>query len=823
LPPRPARSKPELLAPAGNLETFFSALRHGADAVYVGAQQFNARLRARNFSLDDLARMIAYAHDREKRIYVTVNTLVKEEELPALAQMLDALRRIGPDALIIQDLGVYRLARRLAPEVPLHASTQMTVHNLEGALQAERMGFERVILARELTLEEIAHIRRNSRIGLEVFIHGALCYSISGQCYFSSHAHGKSANRGRCLQPCRRMYDGGAGPLPVFAPPDLCAAPALPRLIALGLRGFKIEGRLKPAETIAQTVAAYRLLIDAHPRITREVVAEARRRLDLAIGRRQTTGFLLDASPRENMAEEGTSQSGRVLGNVLESRPGRFLLEPREMVKTGDRLRAEVSRREPPRAFTVKSMMWADGAIKRCRPNKRVWIEAPFALLVDSPVLKVIDADALPRKSRTAVEKVWPGLAERSRLALPARLETGEVVTLRVTVGSETLAVEQTGQSWERTPRREAAALLESPSERFPIRLRLEPAKRSEDAVPLGVKEIEALRERALSQALRRMDRQRDAVLGGLSEPLPASEKAAAFAPQRLIRVRGMDEAREAVEMRRIAAERRIAHGGLGIADCGLGTGDCGSGTADGERDAFLIPLSEVLREDSLDTVEQSGARERLILDLPPFLLGGAEERGRMEEMLGKAVKLGLKRFVVSNLLHFTLLRRLGARGLFLIADSTAGCLNSEHAAQLEEMGASLVVFSIEGDRATLERLAARVGPERLVVQVYGAAPLFRSRQPWPAAGRVVPVGPAGPAGKPLRVLRRDGLTQVIPQTPYSIRQWVPELRALGIRRFLYDLSWGEGDRADVSSLLEEAPVAASRGETSANFQRGLE
>jgi putative protease len=813
LPPRPARLKPELLAPAGNLETFFSALRHGADAVYVGAQQFNARLRARNFSLDDLARMIAYAHDREKRIYVTVNTLVKEEELPALAQMLDALRRIGPDALIIQDLGVYRLARRLAPEIPLHASTQMTVHNLEGALQAERLGFERVILARELALEEIAHIRRNSRIGLEVFIHGALCYSISGQCYFSSHAHGKSANRGRCLQPCRRMYDGGAGPSPVFAPPDLCAAPVLPRLIALGLRGFKIEGRLKPAETIAQTVAAYRLLIDAHPRITREVVAEARRRLDLAIGRRQTTGFLLDASPRENMPEDGTSQSGRVLGNVIESRPDRFLLEPREMVKTGDRLRAEASRREPPRAFTVKSMMWADGAIKRCRPNKRVWIEAPFAVPAGSPVLKVIDADALPRKSRTAVEKVWPGLTERSRLALPARLETGEVVTLRVTVGSETLAVEQAGQSWERTPRQEAAALLESPSERFPIRLRLEPSKRSEGAISLGVKEIEALRERALSQALRRMDRQRDAVLAGLSEPLPASEKAAAFAPQRLIRVRGMDEVRQAIEMRRIAAERRIAHGGLGI-------GDCGSGTEDGERDAFLIPLSEVLREDSLDTVEQSGAREGLIPDLPPFLFGGAEESRRMEQMLGKAVKLGLKRFVVSNLFHFTLLRRLGARGLFLIADSTAGCLNSENVAQLEELGASLVAFSIEGDRATLERLAARVGPERLVVQVYGAVPLFRSRQPWPAAGRAVPFGPAG---KPLRVLRRDGLTQVVPQIPYSIRQWIPELRALGIRRFLYDLSWGEGDGADFSSLLGEASVAVSRGETSANFQRGLE
>jgi len=169
------------------MEAFLAALDAGADAVYVGAHQFNARLRAQNFTRDDLARMVALAHDLGRKLYITLNTLVRDDELGDVAALLDDLRRIGPDALILQDLGVLRLARTLCPEIPLHASTQMTIHNADGALAAQKMGFERVVLARELTVDEIRAVRNACPVALEVFIHGALCYSVSGQCLFSSH------------------------------------------------------------------------------------------------------------------------------------------------------------------------------------------------------------------------------------------------------------------------------------------------------------------------------------------------------------------------------------------------------------------------------------------------------------------------------------------------------------------------------------------------------------------------------------------------------------------------------------------------------------
>ena len=235
-------TKPELLAPAGSLEAFFAALDSGADAVYLGLKDFSARAKAKNFTLSELEKMLAYARSQQRRVYVTLNTLVKERELPQLVETLAALEAMAVDAVILQDLAVWRLARRHFPSLELHASTQLTIHNVAGARQLEQMGFARVVLARELSLEEITAIHRQTSIGLEHFVHGAHCFSLSGQCSFSSWLGGMSGNRGRCAQPCRRRYRHSGGDGYHFSPNDLSAIELLPELAAAGISSLKIEG-----------------------------------------------------------------------------------------------------------------------------------------------------------------------------------------------------------------------------------------------------------------------------------------------------------------------------------------------------------------------------------------------------------------------------------------------------------------------------------------------------------------------------------------------------------------------------------------------------
>jgi len=200
--------KPELLAPAGSLESFFAALEKGADAVYAGLRDFSARARAKNFTLSQMERMLAYAHAhaRDKRIYITLNTLVKEKELPQLVDTLSALAAMRIDGIIVQDLAVARLAHKFFPTIPLHASTQMTIHNTPGVRMLAKLGFQRVVLARELAIDEIAAIATATPTEIEVFVHGALCFSISGQCFFSSYR----AMRAALPQALRPPWQTGA-------------------------------------------------------------------------------------------------------------------------------------------------------------------------------------------------------------------------------------------------------------------------------------------------------------------------------------------------------------------------------------------------------------------------------------------------------------------------------------------------------------------------------------------------------------------------------------------------------------------------------------
>ncbi|HQQ91351.1 MAG TPA: peptidase U32 family protein [Kiritimatiellia bacterium] len=263
---------PELLAPAGGFDAALAAFQYGADAIYLGLSRFSARADADNLTPDRLRLLLAYARSfcPPKRVYVTVNTLVEDAELAALIETLDALDALGPDGVIVQDLGVARLIRDHFPRLALHASTQMAVHNTEGAIALRELGFTRVVLARELTLDEIRRIVRDANVEIEIFVHGALCYSISGLCLFSSHMTGRSGNRGRCAYCCREAFTStdpelqtsDSRPAFPFSMRDLALAPLLDAVAATGVQSLKIEGRMKSPLYVACVTDFYRRKLD---------------------------------------------------------------------------------------------------------------------------------------------------------------------------------------------------------------------------------------------------------------------------------------------------------------------------------------------------------------------------------------------------------------------------------------------------------------------------------------------------------------------------------------------------------------------------------
>ena len=283
----------ELLAPAGNIESLDAAIGEGADAVYLGLKSFNARLRTSNFAWNQFEAAVDALHKRNKKIYVTVNTVSEEKETERLYRFLSYLHEVGPDALIVQDYAIMRMCQEFFPDMELHASTQMNVESSSAVRLLQKNGIKRVVLARELGLEEIKKIKNETGAELEVFVHGALCVSESGLCLFSSFLGGKSANRGMCTQACRRFYTaqvpGGIKQGYYFSPCDLQLIDKIPDLIEAGVNSFKIEGRMKSAEYVGSVVSAYRYVIDHYKEDKKGAIAAGKRMLASDFARSKTS------------------------------------------------------------------------------------------------------------------------------------------------------------------------------------------------------------------------------------------------------------------------------------------------------------------------------------------------------------------------------------------------------------------------------------------------------------------------------------------------------------------------------------------------------
>ena len=394
--------KPELLSPAGSMEALRAAVQNGADAVYMGGQRYNARSYASNFDDRELEQAMQYAHLRGVRIYVTFNTLISDEELGDAVHYLEYLYNIGADAVIVQDLGLAALAKRYFPGMQVHASTQMTIYSPEGALLLKDAGIDRVVAARELRLEEVLNIKRLSGLPVEVFVQGALCMSYSGQCLMSSLIGGRSGNRGKCAQPCRKWYrvvdrDRGGRTVKegyLLSPRDLFTLDRMDTLLRAGIDSFKIEGRMKRPEYVAAATRVYRRAIDNY--LEKGSIGDTSEGKDLLLrvfNRGFTAGFVLGGEREGFLSHDRPDNRGVPVGVIAGAGAGRVEIRLSDRLNIGDGIELDTG---SGRAGTRVTSMSVNGKpVEKGSKGQVAEIEFKKRVVVGSVVFKTYDRELM--------------------------------------------------------------------------------------------------------------------------------------------------------------------------------------------------------------------------------------------------------------------------------------------------------------------------------------------------------------------------------------------------------------------------------------------
>lgn len=435
------REDVELLAPAGTWEALEAAVFAGADAVYLGGSAFGARAYAENFGPEELQRAITFAHLHHVRIYVTVNTLVTDEEMKALGDYVTFLSNIGVDGIIVQDLGIIRLCRRTVPELELHASTQMTITNSAGAIFAYHQGMPRSVMARETTLKDLKTICQKTPGEIETFMHGALCICYSGQCLMSSLIGSRSGNRGRCAQTCRMPYtlvnkegkdmlqNADAGQY-LLSPKDMNTLDILPQLIETGVRSFKIEGRMKRPEYVAVVTDIYRRAIDRYFTGKYVVPEKDREHIEQIFNRDFTTAYLEKKPSRTMMSDRRPNNRGILLGRVVslnkDHTEGTVKLE--RTLHLGDGLEFWVS--VGGRVGTIVDAMTVNGKNRDvAEVGEKVTISVPRGIRLNDRVFRTNDHELM-----TYAESFFgPDHKKRIPLSFYVTAALGEPMTITAT------------------------------------------------------------------------------------------------------------------------------------------------------------------------------------------------------------------------------------------------------------------------------------------------------------------------------------------------------------------------------------------------------
>lgn len=767
-PMKSTHVKPELLAPAGSLESFFAAMEKGADAVYAGLQDFSARARAKNFTLAQMERMLAYAHGQNRKIYITLNTLVKEKELPQLVDTLAALAGMRVDGVILQDLAVARLIRNHFPSIPLHASTQLTIHNTPGVRMLQELGFQRAVLARELAIDEIAAIAAATPVEIECFVHGALCFSISGQCFFSSLLGGHSGNRGRCAQPCRRLYNHRGKEGHYFSTSDLSAIDLIPDMVRAGVKSLKIEGRMKSAEYVASVVEAYRTVLDAPEKLHKEALTVAKGLLKYSFGRTPTKGFLASQQPDDIANPWQKGGTGRFIGQIKSIKGKSLLFETRDALHVGDRLRAQPKSDMAGQAWTVREMTLNRKKAMEAPAGSTVEVETPFSFSVGDSIYKVSSREAYTLSDNACQRRLEGSHGDK----LPCSL----VVSLL----DEQLRI--------------AASVAGSHHEfSFPLG-RLEPARSGNmQAVlfgqfskcgdtPFKLESLEApdfpslLIPSALFKDVRRRFYQQlfEASSAVFREEIASARKGALQELKLVQSAPRRQGTRETLTV--VVAEPKEWRFPL-----------------QNGADATLLPLSKAAIHQLTSTVPRMrDSEERIIWQLPFILFD--RDIPLYRDTLRTLYRAGFRRFEAANLSHFELLR--GFEGVHISAWHRCFSLNSQALAAWRELGAEAATLYLEDDSGNLaDVLGAGVNIEQRLL-AYSPLPVMTTKI------RVKDVHANTPLrsdrGETYRVTSQDGLQTISSSQPFSLTARHAELKQKGCSSFVMDLSeeprerWGE-------------------------------
>jgi putative protease len=824
----------ELLAPAGGPDAAFAAFHYGADAVYLGLKKFSARAEAENFTLEELSEAVAYAHSLtpRRRVFVTINTLLRDDELPELIESLAALEEIGVDALIIQDLGVYHIARQHFPKLELHASTQLAVHNRAGAEALKALGFTRVVLARELTFEEVHDITATSGIETEVFIHGALCYSYSGLCLFSSQTLGRSGNRGKCAYSCRDSYTVTGAPTTLrdgtqtrrdpstgfpFSMKDLALPDHIPALRSAGVSCFKIEGRKKSPLYVATTSDYYRKLIDG----TMQPEDRPEHEADLqTVFSRPWTRLFTDSHKDKEVADRDTvGHRGTVIGRIEAvtgaRRSARLRFRTSRALERHDGLQVDLESLSRPFGFAVSQMWVLHG--RRSDPT----FEAPAGALVevelpaDHPDLPIgapvycSSSQAVKRKYRHGRPK--PGLYHtRFPMSVELKVEASRV-TATATSGSvsATRSVEGTF-----TPARDAGATAEAARAAFDklgdTALTLETfTLHDPQGLFVPVSRLNALRRdvvAALEEALHlaREGRVAEVIQKASGGREPTGAAPAAPAPR---------------EAKWVLKTDRLTHLDAFTA-------------ADWENVAEVI--IDIARDhptvlaERLDALGAQLGRHRIRLALPP-LTRKWEERGIVHKV-ARLRAAGWHKWEAGNLSAWSYLAPL--EGIDLAADWSVYVLNRAAARQLLSMGVTRFTLSPEDGLANMKALLDEFA-EIATAIVYQDTPQFLAEScayanliggcPGKANCSFESMQMVSSHGEKVTALDYHCRTIVLDQGPFCLSPHLDELREAGAVNFRVDfvyIKYGPDEAVERWRAVRAGrPVP---GGHAANFRRGV-
>lgn len=733
-------------------------MENGADAVYLGLKEFSARAKAKNITLSELERMLNWAHAHDRCIYVALNTLVKEEELPHLVETLADLDALRVDGIIIQDLAIWRLAKEHFPNLELHASTQLTVHNIAGVKMLEQLGFTRAVLARELSLAEITTIRRATTIELEHFVHGALCFCFSGQCYFSSWLGGKSGNRGRCAQPCRRRYRYGQKEDGYyFSPNDLSAIDLLPELAQAGICSLKIEGRMKSAEYVANVVAAYRAVLDAGVKERPQVIAAAKEKLKLSFGRPPTKGFLPGGTPTDIVSPHTAGATGRFLGEVTTFRDGAITFKSRDRIHLGDRLRIQPKNDKAGLAFTIKELRAGKSSVKLVTAGKVVTVPTPFPgpFRPGDSIYKVSSEQAFTL-SEAACKRRLDGYGPR-----PAAVN----LTVGLSDDQLHLHAEADGATLDRSY---PVTIYPAESQGLDAEILAKVFAGSEGALNLGelvaqelpavvvppsrLKEIRrdfyAELTHTLAEFRRQQRRERfDAALAALipAGPLPPPRKRAFD----LVLGDGRDQ--------HVLSDPAIAR--------------------------IIVPLTGANVQGIAGGKRSNGREGKIIWEIPFILMEAAWTEIRT--LIRILLERGYQHFRLNNLGHFPLFK--GIAGCYLHTGTRLFSLNSQARLVWKELGVEETTLYIEDDRENLAAVLRRdVGLQASLI-VYANLPLLTSRISLRGLKADTPV--TSDRDEVYRVQHRDGLMTLRPAIDFSLLGRLTEIDRLGLDHLIVDLS----------------------------------